>query len=99
MSPACTFSHSVMSLLQSNFMDCRLSVHEILQIRTLEWVANPSSRDIPNPGIKLKSLEFPALASGFLTTEPPGKSIYISGSYYFVLQHIFPGVKLLDQTV
>ena len=31
----------------------------------------PSPGDLPNPGIKLTS---PALAGGFLTTEPPGKS-------------------------
>ena len=30
----------------------------------------PSPRDLPNPGIKLRS---PALAGGFFTTEPPGK--------------------------
>ena len=30
----------------------------------------PSPGDLPNPGIKPES---PALAGGFLTTEPPGK--------------------------
>ena len=30
----------------------------------------PTPKDLPNPGIKLMS---PALASGFFTTEPPGK--------------------------
>ena len=30
----------------------------------------PSAGDLPDPGIKLKSS---ALASGFFTTEPPGK--------------------------
>ena len=34
-------------------------------------------RDLPNPGIELMSLPSPALASGFFTTEPPGKTIYI----------------------
>ena len=33
----------------------------------------PPSEDLPDPGIKLKSLEFPALAGGFFTTAPPGK--------------------------
>ena len=28
------------------------SVHGILQARTLEWVASPFSRGLPNPGIK-----------------------------------------------
>ena len=39
-------------------MDCRLpgsSVRGILQARVLEWLALPFSRDLPNPGIKLRS--------------------------------------------
>ena len=31
------------------------SVHGILQARILEWVAMPSSRDLPDPGIELES--------------------------------------------
>ena len=46
------------------------SVHGILQARILEWVAISSSRDFPNPGIKLPS---PALAGGFFTTEHQGR--------------------------
>ena len=34
----------------------------------------PSPGDLPIPGIKLKSLESPALAGGCFTTEPPGMS-------------------------
>ena len=40
-------------------MDCSLpgvSVHEILQARILEWVAIPFSEDLPDPGIKPRSL-------------------------------------------
>ena len=44
------------------------SVHGILQSRILEWVAMPSSRDLPNPGIKPLSLMSPALAGRFVTT-------------------------------
>ena len=36
-------------------MDCSppgSSVHGILQARILEWVAMPSSKDLPDPGIK-----------------------------------------------
>ena len=36
-------------------MDCNLpgsSVHGILQARILEWVAMPSSRGLPDPGIE-----------------------------------------------
>ena len=54
------FSATAASLLQSwptlcDPMDCSppgSSVHGILQARTLEWVVMPSSRDLPNPGIK-----------------------------------------------
>ena len=48
-------------------MDCSLpesSVHGIPQSRILEWVVLPSSRDLPNPGIKPRSL---ALQGGFCT--------------------------------
>ena len=48
-------------------MDCSLpgsSVHGILQAHILEWIAIPSSRDLPNPGIELVSLMSTALACG-----------------------------------
>ena len=52
-----------------NLMDCSSpasSVHGILQIRILEWVAMPSSRgNLPDPGIEPVSLTSPALAGGF----------------------------------
>ena len=41
------------------------SVHGILQAHILEWIAMPSSRDLPNPGIELVSLMSTALACGF----------------------------------
>ena len=47
-----------------------LSVHGILQARILEWVAIPFSRDLPNPGIKLRPL---ALQEDSLPSERPGK--------------------------
>ena len=46
------------------------SVHGISQARILEWVAISSPGGLPNPGTELMS---PALAGGFLTTEPSGK--------------------------
>jgi len=52
-------------------MDCSppgFSVPGIFQARILEWVAIPFSRDLPDPGIEHTS---PALAGGFVTTEPP----------------------------
>ena len=39
-------------------MDCCApgsSAHGILQTRILEWVAMPSSRDLPDPGMELSS--------------------------------------------
>ena len=44
------------------------SVHGILQARILEWVAMPSPRDVPNPGINPAFLTSFALASRFFTT-------------------------------
>ena len=54
-----------------NPMDCSppgSSFHGILQARILEWISMPSSRDLPDPGIKPVSLASPALAGGFFTT-------------------------------
>ena len=66
-------------------MDCSplgSSVHGILQAKILEWVAIPSPRDLPDPGIKTKS---PALAGTFFTTEPPGKPLFTAaGSFVFL---------------
>ena len=47
------------------------SVHGTLQTRILEWIAIPSSRDLPNPGIEPGS---PTLQDDSLLSEPPGKS-------------------------
>ena len=44
------------------------SVHGILQARTLEWVAVPSSRGSSQPGIEPKSLTSPELAGVFFIT-------------------------------
>ena len=53
------------------------SVHGILQARLLEWAAVPSSRDLPDPGIKPESLTSPASGGGSLPLESPGKSLLI----------------------
>ena len=55
------------------------SAHGILQARILEWVAMPSSRGFPDPGIELASLIFPALAGGFFTTRATWKSCQLYG--------------------
>ena len=52
-------------------MDCslpRFSVRGIFQARILGWVAMPSSRDLPKPGIEPMSLMFPEIAGRFFTT-------------------------------
>ena len=41
------------------------SVHGLLQVRTLEWVAIPFPGNLPDPEIELAS---PALAGAFFTT-------------------------------
>ena len=47
------------------------SVHRMLKARILEWVAMPSSKGFPNPGIEPRSL---ALQVDSLPSEPPGKT-------------------------
>ena len=68
----CSVAKSCLTLC--NLMDYSppdSSVHGILQARILEWFPFPSPGDLPDRGIKTAS---PALAAGFFTTEPPGKS-------------------------
>ena len=62
--------------------------------RTEDWSELPCSLpgDLPNPGTELTSLTLSALAGGFLTTEPPGKCIY-------VLIHLKIKIKLLHVNV
>ena len=67
----CLVAKSCLVLCDS--MDCSLpgsSVHGICQVRILEWVVFPFSRDFANPRIKPTS---PELAGGFFTTEPLGR--------------------------
>ena len=62
----CPFSRVSNSLPR---MDCSppgSSVHGSLQARILEWVAIPSSRDLPDPGMKPQSPMSPALAGSWV---------------------------------
>ena len=59
----------------------------ILQARILEWVAMPSSRDLHDPGIELRS---PSLQEDSLLTEPPGKPKNTGVGSLSLLQGIFP---------
>ena len=78
----CTHACVLAKLLQScptlcDPMDCSLpdsSIHEILQMRILEWIAMPSSRDLPDPSIEPTSFTFPVLAGGFFTTSTTWKA-------------------------
>ena len=56
------------------------SVHGVLQARILEWVANPFSRDLPDPGIGPGS---PAMQADSLLSEPPGKPHTVVHMYQF----------------
>ena len=59
-------------------MDCSLpgsSVHGILRQEYWSGLPLPIPGDLPNPGIKPKSLVSPALANGFFTAAPPGKPL------------------------
>ena len=58
-----------------DLMDCSppgSSVHGITPARILEWVAMPSSRDLPHPGVEPASPASSCAAGGFYTAEPPG---------------------------
>ena len=57
-------AHSLqLCLILCNHIDSPLdsSVHGILQVRRLEWVARPPPGDLPDPGIKHTFLECPTL--------------------------------------
>ena len=66
------------------------SVHRILQARTLEWVAMPSSRGSSRPRDKPASLMSPALADRFFTTSTTWEALRI---YYIVFE---PTQKVQD---
>ena len=74
---ACVHAKPLQSCLNfCDLMDCNppgSSVHGILQARTLESVAMPSSRGSSDPGIKPVPLKSPALAGGFFTTSTTGE--------------------------
>ena len=52
------------------------SVHGILQVKILEWVAMLSSRRFPNPGIEPASPVSPCIAGGFFTHCTTWEAIY-----------------------
>ena len=54
------------------------TVHGILQVRILEWVAFPFPRDLSNPGIESRS---PTLQADSLPAEPQGKPMIQAGGF------------------
>ena len=75
-------------------MNCSLlgsSVYGILQARILEWVAMPSSRGFPDPGMEPRS---PTLQADCLLSEPPGKPKNTGVGSLSLLQGNFPAQEL-----
>ena len=72
------------------------SVHGILQARLLEWVTIPSSRDLPDPRIKLTS---PTSQVYFLPAEPPGNLSYLRECEPKLLWDITSHLWLKRQTI
>ena len=65
-------------------MDCILpgsSLHRISQARILEWVTVSFSRGSSLPRDRTPGIEYPTLAGGFFTAEPPGKHDHPKGSH------------------
>ena len=62
-------------------------IHWIVQARILEGIDIPFSRDLPNPGMKLRSL---ALQVDSLPAEPQGKPKNTGVGNLSLLQRIFP---------
>ena len=74
------------------------SVPGILQARILEWIAMPSSRDLPNPGSEPR---YPALWADSLPSESPGKTPRILEwiAYLFSRGSPHPGIELGSSTL
>ena len=68
------------------------SVHGILQVGILEWVAFSSPGDLPNPRIEPGS---PVLQADALPSEPPGKSTMRWNVISFAVASL-PKVSLLE---
>ena len=74
------------------------TVHVILQVRMLEWVACPFSSDLLDPGIEPGS---PALQADSLPAEPHGKPHHVQTSSEMLEETYFPleylGLPLLQR--
>ena len=56
----------------------------IFLARVLEGAATSSSEDLPDRGIEPMSPASPALAGGFITTLPPGKSFSVVKNFFLI---------------
>ena len=68
-------SHVQLFCNPTGYSPAGFSVHEIFQVRILEWVAISFSGDLPDPGMEPVPPMSPALADGFFTTAIPGKLV------------------------
>ena len=62
------------------------TVHGILQAKILEWVAFPSSGNLPDPGIEPRS---PTLQADSLPSEPPGKPSLKIAPIFLLIRGVF----------
>ena len=67
------------------------TVHGILQVRILQWVAFPFSRGSSQPRDRT---HFPHISGRFLPAEPPGKPKNTGVGSLSLLQWIFPTQEL-----
>ena len=80
-----------------NPVDCSppgSSVHGILQARTLEWVATPSSRGSSQPRDQTRASYSSCIAGGFFTREPLGEAREGPYRNAIVCLRLFPQVHL-----
>ena len=64
------------SLTLHDLMDCNQQAPLTMEYSRQEYwrgLSVPPPGDLPDPGIKPMAPEFPALAGGLFTNEPPGK--------------------------
>ena len=74
-------------------------VHAIFQARILEWVAIPSSGDLPDPGIEPESYALPARQADSLPVEPLGNWQIGGEKIEAVKNFIFLGSKITSDSV
>ena len=64
------------------------SVHDILQARIVEWVAMPSSGDLPNPRDQTRVSSISCIAVRFFTAEPLRKPVTEKYSMVYICVYV-----------